>query len=428
MNIEGLKLGVGYGFNRLGALDYVLVFLFLKFSLDPFFTLQKFTDLIMFFFMLLLFVFNRHKFDKKLLALVTITTVLITLQGIFWGFNLFTLFTYIAIVVVTPYFLHRIIGVKVFVCLVNIIYFFSITSLILWALQNFNSRFDDYLYNLMHVFFEYSFDLWPRSLIFYTVSLSKVELANVLVYRNSGIFHEPGAYALWLILAMGINTIISERIVNKKNIVFVVALVTTFSTAGYVQLFVLLMYFILKLRVNVISKVIVLVAASVFSYQIYTSASFLENKIEQHYQEQSSLQLEGSITSGRFVRIMKIFSVIEQSPFFGRGIITASAVKDVYSQFHMSGTGSLKVIGNFGVIFGFLFFFFYLKGIKSLCYIFGRDPSISVFFLGSLFIGGLSQDFFVDAISSQFFFLGLIGHNFFQKKSLNLVPKKKSVF
>ena len=348
---------------------------------------------------------------------------MIILQGIIWGFTLLTLFTYIGITLFIPYFLFKIIGIKLFKYLVNIIYFFTITSLIFWGLQVISPVFDAFVQNLKDIVFTYSSDLWPRTLIIYTVSIFQTQIANLEIFRNSGIFHEPGAYALWLIFAIGINTIITKKNFDKKNILMMLALVTTFSTAGYIELFILFIFLISRSRFNPIIKFgtyIIFIFLSIFLYQ---NTVFLAEKVNSQYQVQPAYQLEGTYTTGRFIRIYKMLNVIGESPVIGRGIITASANDDPYSQYYLTGTGTLKLVANYGILFGILFFLYYYFGIRRFIRFYKYQPSFAIFFLIALIIGGLTQDYFYDAISIQFFLLG-----FFNWKSLlfeNISYRKK---
>ena len=402
------------------ALNYFLVFVTLTFATDPFFLGTKAKVVIPFLLLGFIFFKRGYKVDQKIIMVIVVVATLIILQGMLWGFSLLTIFTYTASVILVPYFLYRIVGLKVFHYLVNIIYVTSIYSLILWLFQNLFPPFDYFLQDLKNVVFDnYSFDRWARSLIFYTVAIAKAELGLVDIYRNSGIFHEPGGYAIWLIVGIGLNTIMTKESFCKKNILMSIALLTTFSTAGYLQLFVLLSFLITKSRINIIAKGSLVVLFIILSIYAFTTAEFLQKKIDAHYYQQSRVQLEDARTTGRFVRSYKIINVIQQSPFIGRGINTASAEDDKYSAYYMSGTGSLKVLAHFGLIFGSLFFLYYYRGILLLISSYNYDPQFALFFFASMFLGGFAQDFFIDAISIQFFFLGLINWSKSKKLKTN---------
>lgn len=398
-----------YKTNR-GKVDFFLVLMVFMFTVSPFFLLAKLNLLFAFIVLAIIFFKRGYRIERKVIFLVLIAIILISVQGFLWGFNLLTLFTYTAFAILTPYFLFRIIGINVFNYLVRIIYISAFYTLFIWFLQVMVPPFDSFLQDLKnYVYINYSWDRWARSLIFYTVANPeyKINIGFMDIYRNSGIYHEPGAFAYWLVFGIGLNTIIRKKYLNKKNLIMTIALITTFSTAGYLQLFVLVLFFIIKSRINLMVKAISVIIFIILSLNLYTTVGFLGFKISQHYTAQSSVQLEGAYTTGRFIRIRKALAVIEQSPLFGRGIITASAADDPYSKYD-AGTATLGIIAHYGLILGFLYYLFLFRGINILIIHNKYSTSYAIFFLITLMMGGLSQNFIYDVITLQLFFLGLL--------------------
>lgn len=65
-----------------------------------------------------------------------------------------------------------------------------------------------------------------------------------LVFRNSGFMWEPGAYAMLLIILITYNLVKNGLIINNHIKIYLVALISTFSTAGYIALFLMVCLFI----------------------------------------------------------------------------------------------------------------------------------------------------------------------------------------
>jgi hypothetical protein len=376
---------------------------------NPFFNQTKAILVVPFLILFLIFFHRGYKIEKKIVYLFLIITTLISLQGLFWGFKPLTLFTYFSFTVLTPYFLYRVVGNRIFEYLAKIIYITAVYSIILWLMQVLIPPFDQFLQDFkIFVFHNYSFDFWPRSILLYTVANSYADLSVIDIYRNAGIYHEPGAFAYWLIIGIGLNTIITKNSFDRKNIMMSIALITTFSTAGYLQLFALSLFFVIRARINPIFKTIVFALFIFSSVHVYTSAEFLQEKISKHYLAQNLSSVEGVYTTGRFTRALKIMNNIKQSPVFGRGIITASEDNKKYSAYDMSGTLSLAIFARYGLLFGFLFYLFFYRGIKRVCVLYNFSQRFPIFFLLAIAIGGFSQSFFYDNITIQFFFAGLL--------------------
>jgi hypothetical protein len=389
--------------------NYFLVLIVFLSVVCPFFTGTKARVVIPFVILGYFFILKGHKIDRKVVILSLIVVFLILLQGLFWGFRLLTVFTYTAFSIILPYFLFRIVGIKFFRYLVNIIFISAVYTTIIWALQNLDPEFNKYLQQLKdYVFIHFSFDRWARSLIFYTVSITKANLNFIEIYRNYGLYGEPGAFAYWLIIGIGLNTIINKKPLDKKNLLMTLALLTTFSTAGYIQLFVLLSFLIFKSHLKKVAKVLIIGFFILSSFYIYTKAPFMEEKISSHKSEQFNVELKGTYTSGRFIRLRKAFNIIMQSPIIGRGIITASQEDNPYSAYNLNGAASINIIVRFGLFFGAIYYLFFYRGIKTIILAHNYYKSFALFFLAAITLGGFAQPMFHDNLTIQFFFTGLL--------------------
>ena len=79
-------------------------------------------------------------------------------------------------------------------------------------------------------FLEFNNDVFANNLFFSIES-------DGAMYRNSGFAWEPKGFANFLILAIIINSVMYDFKINKKMIILIIALITTFSTVGYIILF-----------------------------------------------------------------------------------------------------------------------------------------------------------------------------------------------
>jgi len=95
---------------------------------------------------------------------------------------------------------------------------------------------------------------------------------NLHDYRNAGFSWEPGAFSCFLIVALLLNLILNNLKFEKKSYLFIIAIITTLSTTGYLALMILLLLVyrykvpnILSLRA-VLLLLIIVIAGAAFVY------------------------------------------------------------------------------------------------------------------------------------------------------------------
>jgi len=104
--------------------------------------------------------------------------------------------------------------------------------------------------------------------------------------RNSGFMFEPGAFAMIIIIAIISNWVTSGVIFNKKIYLYVLALITTLSTMGYISLFILIIsFFIYKKKTYIL---LVFIAFIMFFNFSINSIDFLGSKLNSYLEEYDS--------------------------------------------------------------------------------------------------------------------------------------------
>lgn len=163
--------------------------------------------------------------DKKLLLVLCVTIIWIVLSTLkYEAFKLSNLFIIENILI--SYLMISVYKDKFWDFYVDIVYKLSIVGLIGWIFVLFIPDF-------------------VRQLMFMPISINTIEGNNFLfsmtnqinkeyAIRNSGFSWEPGRFACILVVALFISIIRNRRnIINKKNVVLIVSLISTFSTTGY---------------------------------------------------------------------------------------------------------------------------------------------------------------------------------------------------
>jgi len=355
------------------------------------------------------------------MSVILIAMLLIVLQGLFFGFSVITMITYPVFIFGIPYLLYKIIGDNIFDYVVNVIFYTALISTSIWIFQALFSPFDQILQSLRSAT---GFPLIGGTedgervsiSMLYTITHWTTDFFGIKVLRNAGLYHEPGAFAYFLILSIGLNTIIQNNILNKKNIIMIIILLTTFSTAGYLSLFVFLIYSIFKSNYNIIIKIIsipIFISMSLFTF-VYLD--FMNEKIvheyeTQFFEEDSTDEFGG----GRVRRIMRSINLLSTSPVLGRGIITASREFEESSPYYFTGAGIWRTLSSYGIILTPIIIIFYILGINKVCRKYNYHKKITYYFFIAIAIGASSQRFFMDNITILLFINGLVNMKVFQK-------------
>lgn len=104
---------------------------------------------------------------------------------------------------------------------------------------------------------------------------------DLLIPQNTGPFWEHGIFCIYLIIAFYLNAIRENKIITKYNIVFIIAIITSFSSTGYVVLIIALAFAILQRGGITFSKIFLLSLLIVGTYYI-SSLDFMTEKITEN--------------------------------------------------------------------------------------------------------------------------------------------------
>ena len=235
----------------------------------------------------LLLVLNivRKKEINPKLFLIILVFFIVNIAGMIYANNVFSFFTVAKIsitLIVLPYLLIKIFGAGLWVKVEKIVYILTIISLPLFLI---NVIFPQYFNELLPIFRYFTRDVFHKfdhSNPYWSAIVYVNAIADGGLYRNSGFMWEPGAFAMIIIWAMSFNWLTNGMKIDKKFIIYFLALVTTFSTAGYLALFILFnAYYIRKLTFKNIA--ILIVSSIFFAIYIY-QLDFMGKEINSYLQ------------------------------------------------------------------------------------------------------------------------------------------------
>lgn len=206
------------------------------------------------------------------------------------------------------------------------------------------------------------------SILIYNHVIGNLDYDGII--RNSGMFWEPGAFQGYinLVSLMFINEL--KQLWKQERlscIILLLALITTFSTTGYVVfMFIIGSVFIKETR-NVIVKGIVgttIVAGVIYAI---TSFDFLGEKMQGQFENAATLQY-GEVSWNRFGAAVVDSYEIARSPITGNGFMMDARYPKLGELMAGSGNGFTGAVNMFGIV---AMFFYFL-------HLFKRAPGISI--------------------------------------------------
>jgi hypothetical protein len=226
--------------------------------------------------------------------------------------------------------------------------------------------------------------------------------------RNSGPFHEPGLFAAFLVLGIIFNTMLLKKFIFRKNLILIIALATTLSTAGYVALgfFVVLSNYLTNIDTSFVKRILVSILLIVFSIFLTNTLDFLGDKISYHY------EVRGERLT-RFGSAVRDIQLIEQRPLLGYSRMLESRFgTDEFDRSTMHGNnGITNLFVRWGLLAGLLIFYQMYLSFKHIVKLSGLNANMAFIFFASFLLLAFSQtvfrfSFFMGFIFFQFLFIG----------------------
>ena len=340
---------------RKGSIDKFLMFLLLAYSGNPFFSIGEgvgqYTFVIITLLMSVIFVrYFNNELSRYFYLYLLFFVAVFCFQYLILGFVSVTGALGFLIKITFAYLVISYIGFNFRQTYLNIMFFISIISLGGYLL-NISG------YNLPGTIYEKGI---TKSIILFT------QVGDG--FRNSGMFWEPGAFAAYLNLGLLFYLgQFRELLLNHKNklIIIVLALLTTFSTSGYLVLFGVIIATLIfevgkKYHVLIIP---VLLIMSLILYNVFVSVDFLGQKIEHQYSNIYE-RSPNEFSPDRFGALYFDLHYIEKNPITGNGLHSSTRYADhpwLIGQNLGHGNGFSNFIASMGILSIIFYIYFLLK-------------------------------------------------------------------
>jgi hypothetical protein len=199
-----------------------------------------------------------------------------------------------------------------------------------------------------------------KNLIFTVVSMVNT--------RNFGPFWEPGAYQLFLNWAIFYELRNPSKLQKKDIILFIVTIMTTMSTGGFIILFLILCYYPLSLSTGRASfqrlVLVVLVSISVAAGAYMTFSSSLGQDVFAKVESlQDSPDEKTSSNVSAYTRYYSTYANIEaikKSPIFGTGINGLKNEIGISYDLTSNTNSVLAMPATFGILAGLLYLYLFI--------------------------------------------------------------------
>jgi hypothetical protein len=183
-----------------------------------------------------------------------------------------------------------------------------------------------------------------KSVLVFTV------LTTVDWWRNAGMFWEPGAFqgVINLSILLLPAEMLRQRRFRLRLAVMLLALLSTFSTTGYLVFFLLAVYKLARFSIPQVVKWPAVVLVAALSLTAFLEADFLGAKILDQLEYSSQID---DFSPDRFGALLFDLYYIEKHPLFGNGLIETTRYAD---HPHLWGLalGHGNGVSNFAATFG----------------------------------------------------------------------------
>lgn len=185
--------------------------------------------------------------------------------------------------------------------------------------------------------------------------------------RNCGMFWEPGAFQGYLLLIplMYISNLREFYKYNKRVCyILIAALLTTFSTTGYVALLTLIVLTSLQFSRNMFVKILSIALLCFGAFYAYNNVEFLGNKINGELNNAQNIQ-RGEISWTRMGSAQIDWWSIQRHAIVGNGFVMEQKYPGLGELMNGAGNGFTGAVNTFGIPLMIIFLFSVLKTAPS---------------------------------------------------------------
>lgn len=325
---------------RMSFLDFCIIALFIMFNANVASFLGNDVFVVFIFIILLvIFFFKNKKIDKGLFWLLG-AWIVINIISSFVNFKqAFSIVSFCGVTLrmLMPYFMVKIVGRTFWDKFFKFSYVLVLISSIFWLVESFFPQLIDALVPYLNFMTQREQYVNNGFYIFVYMHSGWAEDMGLFV-RNSGFMWEPGGYACVLIFLLCYHFCKIDYQVDKKIIILSLVIISTFSTAGYMALFIVYIVFLVKNKA-LRRKYWFLLPFFLFGFigyaaYFYNTSEFMREKIER-YIEQDKDTYNWEFEGQRILRVSRwgIIKINVENALhrpWGEGVYTSEYIVKKY--------------------------------------------------------------------------------------------------
>lgn len=308
----------------------------------------------------------------------------------------------------------NLLGFNFFIYYEKIVFKLAVLSLFLYGAQ---LMFGDFLFESMRTISDNVLSL-NSSGKYATIVLYTINPDNTFPIRNCGFAWEPGPYAVFLSLAIWIRLLENNFRLDKHIWVMLIAIITTFSTTGYLAVMTLFGWFLYNKKGTAYALLPILTLLFMF---IFVKTPFLKDKIFEEYNN-AGQYLDKAIKSdkpknvsiGRFPGFLLNIRDFKKNPILGYGGHVAEETEAYRLGVKITSTSGLgNWIARFGIVGIIILIVTYYHSVRKLLSI--NNSRGAVFLWGLLLI----LAFGFNLLNSFMFFAFMLFSSFNNETSID---------
>ncbi|MEG2599729.1 MAG: hypothetical protein RSA66_09685 [Muribaculaceae bacterium] len=226
----------------------------------------------------------------------------------------------------------------------------------------------------------------------YNFQVNPLQITSML--KNCGPFWEPGMFAVMLNLALFLNIFVLKN-TGRNNIILIVAIITTFSTAGYIILsFIFIAHsFYSKSKWSFIITLAISVGFIYFTWNL----DFMWNKFYNDFESASTNDLT------RFGAFYKHIKILKENLFLGGNLSGVT----IDNETGILANGISNIFIAWGIIGGTLYYIFMFLSCKKQLSNNQMDDSLYIVYFILLILLAFSQTVTTSLLYYVILMLGL---------------------
>lgn len=343
--------------------EYLPLFFLLCFSGNPIVTSESYSKTLLVVYTLIFSIYALNLISWKLqkdmicflISILSLISVIVIAQNFILGFvsypGVLAIILKILLGLVTLiYYQHR--RIDILITYIKILTFLAIISIPFFIINQFG------FYGIST-----NNDILKSFLLFTSTAYLPSYDYTYKIIRNAGMFWEAGAFAGYLLVALIFIILKNKKFkigkYHKESFWIFIAIVTTMSTAGFIILSIIILFY--ALQNYKWGKIVIAPAFILIIFLSYSNLSFMQKKIDSQIDEAIQMQSD-EFSNSRFGSLIMDSWYIKSQPIFGNGLNIRTRYRFNLNIMN-NDVGNGNGMSNFIVEWGIPFFIYWLYSV-----------------------------------------------------------------